>query len=103
MDKARTRPAAVVHLIAPGSSLPRRTAPELVNLTVEADDRLLLTVQEAARRLGIGRSLMYELIASGAVRSVRVGRLRRIPSDALRSYIASLWNDGDDDRNPDAS
>jgi excisionase family DNA binding protein len=70
---------------------------------VEADDRLLLTVQEAARRLGIGRSLMYELIASGAVRSVRVGRLRRIPSDALGSYIASLWNDGDDDRNPDAS
>jgi excisionase family DNA binding protein len=72
-------------------------------MTVEADDRLLLTVQEAARRLGIGRSLMYELIASGAVRSVRVGRLRRIPSDALCSYIASLWNDGDDDRNPDAS
>lgn len=54
MDKTRTRPAAVVHLIAPGSSRPRRTAPDLVNLTVEADDRLLLTVQEAARRLASG-------------------------------------------------
>ncbi len=49
--------------------------------------RLLLTVAEAAQRLGIGRSLLYELLADGQVESIHVGRLRRIPTDALADYI----------------
>jgi excisionase family DNA binding protein len=49
--------------------------------------RLLLTVSEAAQRLGIGRSLLYELLADGQVESIHVGRLRRIPIDALADYI----------------
>jgi excisionase family DNA binding protein len=49
--------------------------------------RLLLTVSEAARQLGIGRSLLYELLADGQVESIHVGRLRRIPTDALGDYI----------------
>ncbi|MEY9843069.1 excisionase family DNA binding protein [Streptacidiphilus sp. BW17] len=48
-----------------------------------------LTVEEAARRLGIGRTTMYALIASGEVQSVQIGRLRRIPADALDAYIVS--------------
>jgi excisionase family DNA binding protein len=48
---------------------------------------LLLTVSEAARQLGIGRSLFYELLADGQVESIHVGRLRRIPIDALATYI----------------
>jgi excisionase family DNA binding protein len=49
--------------------------------------RLLLTVSEAARKLGIGRSLRYELMANDEVESIHVGRLRRIPVDALVTYI----------------
>ena len=49
--------------------------------------RLLLTVSEAAHQLGIGRSLLYELLADGQVESIHVGRLRRIPIDALADYI----------------
>jgi excisionase family DNA binding protein len=49
--------------------------------------RLLLTVSEAAQRLGIGRSLLYELLAEGQVESIHVGRLRRIPVDALADFI----------------
>ena len=49
--------------------------------------RLLLTVSEAVRRLGIGRSLLYELMANDDVESIHVGRLRRIPADALVTYI----------------
>ncbi|MEV6590971.1 helix-turn-helix domain-containing protein [Streptomyces acidicola] len=48
-----------------------------------------LTVEEAARRLGVGRTTMYALIASGEVQSVRIGRLRRVPADALAAYLAS--------------
>lgn len=43
----------------------------------------LLDVSEAARRAGIGRSLMYGLIGRGTVRSVKLGRRRLIPADAL--------------------
>jgi excisionase family DNA binding protein len=50
-------------------------------------ERLLLTVSEAAQRLGIGRSLLYELLADGQVESIHVGRLHRIPTDALADYI----------------
>jgi excisionase family DNA binding protein len=49
--------------------------------------RLLLTVSEAARKLGIGRSLLYELMANNEVESIHVGRLCRIPADALVTYI----------------
>jgi excisionase family DNA binding protein len=52
--------------------------------------RLLLTTTEAAQRLGIGRTKLYELIASGAVRSVRIGRGRRIPATALADYVRDL-------------
>jgi excisionase family DNA binding protein len=53
-------------------------------------ERMLLTVEEAAHVLGVGRSLMYELIARGAIKTVRIGRLRRIRPEALADYIASL-------------
>ena len=49
--------------------------------------RLLLTVSEAAQQLGIGRSLLYELLAEGQIESIHIGRLRRIPIDALATYI----------------
>ncbi len=50
-------------------------------------ERLLLTVSEATQQLGIGRSLLYELLADGQVESIHVGRLRRIPIDALDDFI----------------
>jgi len=52
--------------------------------------RLVLTIEEAAERLGIGRTLMYALVAAGEVESVRIGRLRRIPTDALDAYVSTL-------------
>jgi excisionase family DNA binding protein len=52
--------------------------------------RLLLTPTEAAEALGIGRSKLYELLRAGTVESVLIGTSRRIPADALASYIASL-------------
>lgn len=63
---------------------------QIVNLTIESDEKLLLTVVEAAHRLGIGRTLMYELLGSGEVASVHVGRLHRVPGDALADYVKRL-------------
>ncbi|WP_217708412.1 helix-turn-helix domain-containing protein [Nonomuraea rhodomycinica] len=38
--------------------------------------RLLLTPVEAARALGVGRTKIYEIMASGALASVKIGRAR---------------------------
>jgi excisionase family DNA binding protein len=54
---------------------------------------LVLTVEEAADRLGVGRTVMYALVRSGAVESVRIGRLRRIPADALVTFLDELRRD----------
>lgn len=54
------------------------------------EPRILLRVEEAAHRLGIERTLMYALIQSGDVESVRLGRLRRIPVDCLDEFVANL-------------
>jgi excisionase family DNA binding protein len=51
---------------------------------------LVLTIEQAAQRLEIGRSLMFALIKAGEIESIRIGRLHRIPYDALVSYVDSL-------------
>jgi excisionase family DNA binding protein len=56
----------------------------------EHDPRLLITVEEAARRLSIGRSHAYAFVAGGELRSVRIGRCRRIRVSDLDSFIERL-------------
>ena len=51
------------------------------------NERLLLTVEEAARRLGIGRSPAWRPVRSGALPSVRLGRLVRIPERSLADWL----------------
>jgi excisionase family DNA binding protein len=50
----------------------------------------LLTVEEAAERLRIGRTTMYALVSTGAIKSVTIGRLRRIPSECVSEYVTAL-------------
>jgi excisionase family DNA binding protein len=50
-------------------------------------DRLLLRPAEAAEAIGIGRSKIYELLASGELPSIRIGGSVRVPVDALRVWI----------------
>lgn len=48
----------------------------------------LLTVNEAAARLAIGRTTLYELIANHELHTVKIGRARRIPESAVDEWIA---------------
>jgi excisionase family DNA binding protein len=50
-------------------------------------DELLVSVEEAARRLGVGRSAMYELLASGQVARVKIGRRTLVPVQELRAWV----------------
>ncbi len=61
----------------------------------ERSPRLLLTVEEAADRIGICRSNMFKLIRQGDVKSVKVGRLRRVTPAALEDYVRQLSTPAD--------
>jgi excisionase family DNA binding protein len=52
--------------------------------------RLLLTVDEAAEQLSIGRTTAWALVRSGDLESVQIGRLRRVHVDAVAAYAAQL-------------
>jgi excisionase family DNA binding protein len=51
---------------------------------------VLYGVDEAATALRLSRSLIYELIRTGRLRSVKQGRRRLVPVSALDEYVASL-------------
>jgi len=50
----------------------------------------LLTEQEVRKLIPIGHSKYYELIGSGALRSVKIGRRRFVTEQAVADYIAGL-------------
>lgn len=51
---------------------------------------VLLTPEEAARALSVSRATVYDLIKEGALRSVTIGRSRRVPTEAVHEYVSSL-------------
>ncbi|MFB7915236.1 helix-turn-helix domain-containing protein [Streptomyces sp. NPDC056061] len=53
-------------------------------------DRLLYRPEEAAVVLRIGRSMVYEEIRLGRLRTVRIGRRRLVPPDYIEEYIGLL-------------
>jgi len=51
---------------------------------------LLLTVEEAANLLRLGRTRVYELVMGGAIESVKVGRRRLVIRVGLERFVARL-------------
>jgi excisionase family DNA binding protein len=51
---------------------------------------LLLTVEQAAQQLGIGRTTVFALLKAGELESIPLGRLRRIPAECITEYIDRL-------------
>ncbi len=52
-------------------------------------DKKLLTVAEAAVSMGISRSLLYSLVMREEIRSIKIGKARRIPVEAIDEFIAA--------------
>ncbi len=59
--------------------------------------RMLLNTCEVAERLGVSRTKVYELMAGGTLRPVRIGRSRRVPLAALDEFIEELISHGEED------
>ncbi len=51
---------------------------------------MLLTIDETARTLRMGRSVVWQLVRAGTLGSVKIGASRRIPVDAIVEYTNSL-------------
>jgi excisionase family DNA binding protein len=47
-------------------------------------------VESVMERLGLGRSKVFELMAKGQLRSVKVGRRRLVSEQALIDFISRL-------------
>lgn len=58
----------------------------------------LYTVPEVMALLSLSRSAVYELMRTGRLESVRQGRARRIPGDAITAYIARLRQEAENTR-----
>ena len=50
---------------------------------------LVLRVEDLMPILDIGRNTAYELVRSGRIRSVKVGRQIRVPRDAVVEFLSS--------------
>ena len=50
----------------------------------------LLRVEDVALRLQVGRTAVYDLLRSGALRSVKIGGSRRVTLAALAEFVATL-------------
>lgn len=51
---------------------------------------VLVTVKEAGRLLGVGRTTAYELIANGDLEVVHIGRCARVPVSSVLDLVEAL-------------
>ncbi|MFL0276985.1 helix-turn-helix domain-containing protein [Mycobacterium sp. SMC-19] len=70
-------------------------APELQEQVDRFNSRLW-TVEAVMQRLSIGRSMVFDLIRSGELRSVKVGRRRLVSETAINDYIDRVDQTGGD-------
>jgi excisionase family DNA binding protein len=63
---------------------------DVTTLPVEPLPRLLYTVPETARILGISRSKTYQLISDGRLGSVLIDGCRRVPATAIYKFMEQL-------------
>ena len=73
-----TTPAHVIESAAPSPT-------EVPPATTRAP--MLLTVRDLEAELQLGRTRTYELLRSGSIPVIRVGRALRVPRDALRRWV----------------
>lgn len=50
-------------------------------------EKLVLTPAEVAETLGLGRTKIYALLASGELPSIRIGTAVRVPFDGLKEWL----------------
>ena len=62
-------------------------------MTAPTMNPLLYRVPDVMAALNLSRTVIYDLMRSGRLRSVKQGRARRIPADAITDYVNLLTNE----------
>ena len=57
---------------------------------MQMDNQLLLSVEEAAELLRLGRTRTYELVMTRKIQSVKVGRRRLVVRTSLLDFVQTL-------------
>lgn len=71
------------------------TETRMVSNDVSGNLSLLVSVEQAATILGIGRTRFFDLVISHAVASVKIGRRRLIVRSSLAEFVERLVKDQD--------
>ena len=58
-------------------------------------EELLLAPEEVFKSIKVKRAKGYQMIASGELPSIKIGRLRRVPIDSLRRWIQNKIDEAD--------
>ncbi len=65
-----------------------------LHLQAEQTKRLL-SADELARELGVGRTTAYSLLWSGTIPSMKVGRLRKVRREDVEAFLAARMERGE--------
>lgn len=57
-------------------------------MNTESTAPLLHSINEACRRLDVGRTLLYALIRDGEIKPIKIGARTKIPDSELQKLIA---------------
>jgi excisionase family DNA binding protein len=70
-----------------------QAAVDEINAECDSTGAYFISIPEAARRLGVGKSSGYELVASGQLATVRYGQRRLVPVSEVRRLAAKMIAD----------
>jgi excisionase family DNA binding protein len=62
--------------------------------TTTIERKMLYSVHDVAAMLSIGRTAAWELVRNHTIRSVKIGRTRRVPITAIQEYVGRLLDEG---------
>ena len=69
------------------------TKPQKGSRLLDGEGERLLSPEQVAERLGIGRTFTYKLLAEKRIPSFTIGKLRRVRQSDLDRYVQEHLND----------
>lgn len=68
---------------------------DIARHSLDLSQRITISVDEAMSATGIGKTMLYELLNDGSLRSIKLGKRRLIIVESLHELIANMEFYGD--------
>ncbi|REE96631.1 helix-turn-helix domain-containing protein [Thermomonospora umbrina] len=69
---------------------------QTVTASGESPDKALYRIPDVVEILSLSRTVVYQLVNDGRLRSVKQGRTRLIPASAIAEYVALLEQEAEE-------